>query len=252
MNVAENTSRKTLYISRASQMDRDIAKNIFCFFKENFISIIPFFENPDTLLSKFDRNKKYLIKALQNADIDIVDISVKKTSPVPKPININIVSEDESIEYSLDNSLNFTTYHKHSKTIPFNFLEEESRGTQILFFAMLSIIDIIRDGKILLVDELENSLHIKIIEYILQLFHNSSSAQIIYTTHNTHLLNLNNLRKDQIYFVNKKDDGSSDLYSLFDYKDFRDTMDLRKAYLEGRFDAIPYINDYSPLFDNEK
>jgi hypothetical protein len=42
--------------------------------------------------------------------------------------------------------------------------------------------------------------------------------------------------------VNKKEDSSSELYSLFDYKDFRDTMDLEKAYLQGRFDAIPYIN----------
>ncbi|MDR1098772.1 MAG: hypothetical protein LBL57_11635 [Tannerella sp.] len=57
------------------------------------------------------------------------------------------------------------------------------------------------------------------------------------------MLNLNKLRKDQIYFVNKHDDGSSDLYSLFDYRDFRDKMDAEKAYLQGRFDAIPYIDD---------
>jgi AAA15 family ATPase/GTPase len=81
------------------------------------------------------------------------------------------------------------------------------------------------------------------VEYIVELFHASNSSQIIYTTHNTNLLNLDKLRKDQICFVNKRDDGSSDLYSLFDYKDFRDTMDVEKAYLQGRFDAIPYIDD---------
>ena len=63
------------------------------------------------------------------------------------------------------------------------------------------------------------------------------------------------MRKDQIYFVNKKEDGSSDLYSLFDYKDFRDTMDLEKAYLQGRFDAVPYIDDselnLKSLIENE-
>lgn len=69
------------------------------------------------------------------------------------------------------------------------------------------------------------------------------SAQLIYTTHNTHLLNVNKLRKDQIYFINKREDGSSELYSLFDFKDFRENMDLEKAYLQGRFDAIPYIDD---------
>jgi hypothetical protein len=56
-------------------------------------------------------------------------------------------------------------------------------------------------------------------------------------------LDLTKFRKDQIYFVNKKDDGSTDLYSLYDYSDFRDTMDLEKAYLQGRFDAVPFIND---------
>jgi len=68
---------------------------------------------------------------------------------------------------------------------------------------------------------------------------------LIYTTHNTKLLNLKKLRKDQIYFVNKKDDASTDLYSLYDYSDFRDTMDVEKAYLQGRFDAIPFIDDSS-------
>jgi hypothetical protein len=93
-----------------------------------------------------------------------------------------------------------------------------------------------------LIDEIETSLHTKLVEYILGLFHHSQSAQLIYTTHNTYLLDTNKLRKDQIYFVNKRADGSSDLYSLFDYKDFRENMDLEKAYLQGRFDAIPYID----------
>lgn len=51
------------------------------------------------------------------------------------------------------------------------------------------------------------------------------------------------LRKDQVYFVNKRQDGSSELYSLFDFKDFRENMDLEKAYMQGRFDAIPYIDE---------
>ena len=51
-----------------------------------------------------------------------------------------------------------------------------------------------------------------------------------------------------MYFVNKRDDGSSDLYSLFDYKDFRDGLDAEKAYLQGRFDAIPYIDEQTDSF----
>ena len=58
----------------------------------------------------------------------------------------------------------------------------------------------------------------------------------------TSSLDTNKLRKDQVYFVNKRKDGSSELYSLFDFKDFRENMDLEKAYMQGRFDAIPYID----------
>ena len=66
---------------------------------------------------------------------------------------------------------------------------------------------------------------------------------MIYTTHNTNLLDLKKLRKDQINFCNKKEDGSTEVYSLYDYSDFRETMDVEKAYLQGRFDAVPYLND---------
>jgi hypothetical protein len=81
------------------------------------------------------------------------------------------------------------------------------------------------------------------VEFIIKLFYSSGSAQLIFSTHNTKLLDLDKIRKDQIYFVNKTSTGSTDLYSLFDYKDFRETMDVEKAYLQGRFDAIPFIDD---------
>ncbi|MBS5488390.1 AAA family ATPase, partial [Parabacteroides sp.] len=141
-----------------------------------------------------------------------------------------------------------TTYHRNNPDVPFNFFAEESDGTQRLFNMMLTILDIVKNNKILLIDEIETQLHIKLVEYIIGLFNKSESAQLIYTTHNTYLLNTNKLRKDQIYFVNKRDDGSSDLYSLFDYKDFRDGLDAEKAYLQGRFDAIPYIDEQTDNF----
>lgn len=108
---------------------------------------------------------------------------------------------------------------------------------------MLSILDIIANNKVLLVDEIGDSLHTDIIEYIFNLFRASGKAQLICTTHNTRFLSLKKFRKDQFYFVNKKEDASTDLYSLYDYSDFRDTMDLEKAYLQGRFDAVPFVND---------
>ncbi|MCM1141172.1 MAG: hypothetical protein NC453_21610 [Muribaculum sp.] len=78
-------------------------------------------------------------------------------------------------------------------------------------------------------------------EYLIDLFHTSKSAQLVFTTHNTHLLDMTRFRKDKIFFVNKREDGSSDLYSLYGYKNFREKMDLEKAYLQGRFDAVPFL-----------
>jgi len=243
MDVAENTSRKTLYISRASQMDRDIAKDIFNFFSSSFILN---YINPDVRVVErlYKDHRDSLLKALKIADSDIVNISMRKTVQPLKNINIDVIKNQASLQEDvIMEQLIFNTFHKANDKVAFDLAKDESSGTQALFFIMLSVIDIVKNNRILLIDEIENSLHSKIVEYIVELFHASSSAQIIYTTHNTNLLNLNKLRKDQIYFVNKRDDGSSDLYSLFDYKDFRDTMDVEKAYLQGRFDAIPYIDD---------
>jgi AAA15 family ATPase/GTPase len=242
MDVADNTSDKTLFISRASQMDRELAKDIFNFFNEQFILGYTGFNalNIETLIKT---NKKLTIKALQIADSDIVDIKVEKKEVPVKSFSLTLPAATASVKDEQQEVLHITTYHKTSPGIAFDFGSEESDGTKKLFVILLSVLDIIRNNKILLIDEIESSLHTSIVEFIIKLFYVSDSAQLLFSTHNTKLLDLDKIRKDQIYFVNKKPDASTDLYSLFDYKDFRDTMDVEKAYLQGRFDAVPFIDD---------
>ncbi len=243
MDVAENTSNKTLYISRASQMDREIAKEIFNYF--NNIFILGYKARPIELL--FNENKTILLDALKIADSDIVDIKIKKEKHPGKNLSFNLTTNQASVEDVEQEQLKITSYHQSSPKVPFDFGTEESAGTQKLFFIMLSIIDIIKNNKILLIDEIEESLHTSIVEYIVNLFNKSKNAQLIFATHNTKLLNLNKMRKDQIYFTNKNDKGATDLYSLYDYNDFRDSMDAEKAYLQGRFDAVPFISSIENL-----
>ena len=244
MDVVANTSLKTLFVSRASQMGREVAQKVFRFFYENFI--LDFYNyNPLLLGRLLEENKDQLLSVLHIADSDIVNVSSKHelkpyTTAVFDPLNNNTILSMDDIQKT---QLIITTYHKNNPAVPFDFNTEESDGTQRLFFMMLTILDIVKNNKILLVDEIERSLHTRLVEYIISLFNRSGSAQLIYTTHNTYLLDNSKVRKDQVYFTNKRVDGSTDLYSLYDYKDFRDTMDLEKAYLQGRFDAIPYIND---------
>ena len=223
-------------------MDRDVAKNVFNFFNTSlmFSPNLPA-EAVETL---FNTYKSVLLTALQIADSDIVDIKLKKEKIHSKHVILPTTPTDTIPVKDIEQThLMFTTFHKSDPSVPFNLEQEESAGTQKLFFNMLLIIDIIKNNKTLLWDEIDLSLHSKIVEYIFTLFNSGNGAQLICTTHNTNLLNLHKMRKDQIFFVNKSIDGASDLYSLFDYKDFRDTMDPEKAYLQGRFDAVPYIDD---------
>lgn len=248
MDVAENTSNKTLYISRASQLDREVAKEIFSYFNDTFIlQYLTFGISAIEHLSK--ENKAQLIDALKIADSDIVDVKIKSLKQPGKNVNANLETLTLTVEEVVQESLQITTFHKKDPSKPFDFLTEESQGTIKLFFIMLTILEVVNHNKILLIDEIEESLHPKIIEYIFNFFRASKSAQLLCTTHNTKFLDLKKLRKDQIYFVNKKADSSTELYSLYDYSDFRDTMDLEKAYLQGRFDAIPIIDD---SFENIK
>lgn len=214
MDVAANTSRKTLFISRASQMDRDIAKRVFRFFSEDVV--LDYKESAMPIDSFMKTRKEQILEILNTADSDIVDIRIQGNA--------------------------LKTFHRRNPDIAFDFDTEESEGTKTLFQVMLSMIDIIRNGRTLLIDEIDTSLHPHLVEYIINLFNNSDNAQLIYTTHNTHLLNTDFQRRDQVYFVNKREDGCSDLYSLYDFKDFRDTFDMEKAYLQGRFDAVPYLS----------
>lgn len=214
MDVAANTSRKTLFISRASQMDRELAKQVFRFFCNE---VVLDYRLPQTVSVEqlLYEQKTMLLEVLRTADSDIVDIELAGGR--------------------------LKTYHRNNPRVAFDFETEESEGTKTLFRMMLSMMDIIRSGRLLLIDEIDTSLHTQLVEFIIGMFNGSERAQLVYTSHNTHLLNTDFQRRDQVYFVNKREDGSSDLYSLYDYKDFRDTLDMEKAYLQGRFDAIPYL-----------
>jgi len=72
----------------------------------------------------------------------------------------------------------------------------------------------------------------------------------LFTSHNTNLIDVKRFRRDQIWFTNKKEDGSTELYSLYDHKDFRENMDAEKGYLQGRFDAIPYVDNSQAALRN--
>ena len=122
-------------------------------------------------------------------------------------------------------------------------LINESLGTQQLFAFGPSLKKAFDNGKTILIDEIEKSLHPSIVRYLIFLFKNKdinkNGAQLVVTTHNTNLLSFDVFRRDQIYFTEKnKDTGVTDLYSLKKYA-IRSTENAEKSYLQGRFGAVP-------------
>ena len=226
-DVAQSTGKQTLFISRASQMDRDLAKKIYNYFRTQFLIGLPKLSEQVTV-ELFNHNKELILQALKMADSDIVDVF---------PLKIGDL-------------INFYTTHKRQPDISFLLEGEESAGTIQIFNLLLILLDVCKNEKTLILDEFDASLHTELAQLILDIVNASKSAQFLFTSHNTNLLDIKKMRRDQILFTNKKEDGSTEVYSLFDFKDFRENMDAEKCYLQGRFDAVPYINSSISIIKN--
>lgn len=126
-------------------------------------------------------------------------------------------------------------------------LSEESDGTRRLMTLAPDIEKTLANGGVLVVDELDREMHLMLVEYVLSRYQqknsNQKNAQLIFTTHETALLNQELLRRDQIYFVDKsRANGVSTLYSLVEFN-VRNDMNILKAYLLGKFGAVPEIEE---------
>ena len=148
--------------------------------------------------------------------------------------------------------LKSTTYHTglncEGKASRYELtLSDESDGTRRLMTLAPAIERTLKEGGTLVVDELEREMHLMLIEYVLGRYqekrNNPAHAQLIFTTHDTSLLNQEILRRDQIYFVEKRrEDGASSPYSLAD-SNIRKDANIQKAYLLGKFGAVPSIEE---------
>lgn len=133
--------------------------------------------------------------------------------------------------------------------------EEESAGTQSLFYLLGPVFDALADGQILLFDEADGNLHPRLSASLIRLFQdprtNPHGAQLILTTHDTSLLS--SLNRDEVWFTDKESNGSTQLVALAEYggDKVRRSLNLERAYLQGRFGGIPDVDhvDMRRLFD---
>lgn len=238
MDVALNTSNKNLFLSRASSMNRDVAQKLYRYFLNQFLLGLVNV-NDLIVLDSFKMYKKVILKALEICDTDITDIEVRKEQ-VPAPV-LPMAGQTE-LSFKLVDVLRFKTVHRNQSNVMFDLDMEESNGTRKLFQILIRLLDVVKNKKSIMMDEFDMGLHTRLADFILDLIHASPNSQLLFTSHNTNLIDVKRLRRDQIVFVNKSEQGATCVYSLYDFKDFRENMDAEKGYIQGRFDAVPYVD----------
>jgi len=135
----------------------------------------------------------------------------------------------------------------HGKDISFD-IEDESDGTIRLFDFIPAFRALLTENSVFVIDEIERSIHPSLIKELLKKFSddNNTKGQLIFTTHESNLLDQSLFRQDEIWFVEKGQNNCSDLYSLSDFKEHK-TIDIRKGYLTGRYGAIPFLSNLKDL-----
>ena len=212
----------------------------------------------DIALSEYLKNSKELkdfaLEFLKKADFNIEDYKVLETD-VPDDVLAAIPDFIKVGMNMKEKPKVFTAFFKHKGSDVELSYEEESMGTQIIFCFIPFIMDALNNKRVVVVDELDKSLHPYLVEMIVQMFNdpdiNKNGAQLIFNTHDTNLLKLNILRRDQIWFTEKDDkNGISDLYPLSDFS-VRKTENVERGYMLGRYGAVPFIKNDFNLWEEE-
>jgi len=248
-----------LILSRFNTEPHKIFNKIFAYFKSIEMLNINNEQHKLKLLKKLSSdlaNKEYMVNKLsriiQVADTKISKISIHK---VPEEV-LQLI--EESDKQKIKNPYYILSHHEFHdldgilvKQIP---LVQESSGTQSLFLLGGLLIDVLENGKVLIVDELDTSLHPFITKLLVRIFQseklNPKNAQLIFTTHDVTLLDKDLIRLDQVWITQKNKDGESSIYSLQDFENLSEDSPLEKWYMAGKFGGLPNLKSIDALFDN--
>lgn len=244
--LKERNTPNKLFLATATNWNAPVTREPFMWFSK----ALDVFDSQQPMLQSLgmyeaDGNgelKKFTTQLLRESDINISDYTIES-----RIVNTPIQPHGQFMKSKEYKVLSRHVIKKDDKSTATYDLQmnEESRGTQNLFFLSPQIKRALDNGYLFCVDELDSSMHPDLLNYLIGLFNspdtNKKGAQLIVTLHSTEAMTLKRLRRDQIYFVNKdKDTGISELYSLSEFP-VRLNEDIRKAYLSGRFGAVPDI-----------
>lgn len=210
-------------------------------------------------LSEDEVLKASVVKLMRSLGVDLCDIKITIESPeniIEKIVLPKFLSDEfkEKLLHERIKAINAKVIYKAFET---DLLSEESTGIKKIIAILCPFIDIMTKGKTIVCDELETSLHEALLQGLLHLFISNSpnkKSQLIFSTHDTSLLDLDYFRRDQIWFTElRNEDRSTDLFSLAEIKNVRKDKRFGKGYIEGRYGAIPMLNlNFADIIPNLK
>jgi AAA15 family ATPase/GTPase len=251
---SKSTRPNALFLSTAVQLNSTQLMPIFNWFQNRLAVVVGDVSLNQSLTLKLlsePDGKSRLLPFLQEADLGISDVAVARkqlpsqgfmlgagSPPIFEPPQV-IGQAPHVVQVTLSH---FSENRKELVGLDFN---EESHGTQIVFKTAGAWLNVLKNGEVLLLDEIDTSLHPLLVRFLIKQFHsrttNPNNAQLIFSTHNTSLLDQEELlRRDQIWFVEKDQSGASKLYSLTDFKP-RNDESLERWYMRGRYGALPIL-----------
>jgi AAA15 family ATPase/GTPase len=260
--LEKNTRDNALFLSVVAQLNGKEAGSILRWFW-GFRVLLGLndmrYERYTASLLQDKNNRDLLLEFIRRADVGIENLIA--TEVAPKEGNQKKSPEGIPQELQQQKEIQIKTIHPKFRqgvrdgvaTIDFS---EESEGTKKLFRIAGPFLDCLKNGYIVGVDELDAKLHPLLTKAAVRLFNSTKSnpknAQLIFASHDTNLLQSANMRRDQIWFVEKTEAGATDLYSLAEIKlaegtKVRNDAAFEKNYIRGRYGAIPFLGDLETL-----
>jgi len=261
--LKDRTINNILFLSAGAQWNNKQLTTVHEWFSDKLLIILPSERPTVTTLDMVmdaqedeklkERLYAYLGGIMRSADFGIHGINVKKLEIDPEkvgfPLFADMIRKSGLRKRKSGVSIEVKLIHRAEpggKEVCFAS-QEESNGTRRFFELVGPWLLAGAEGRALLVDELEASLHPHLVRELLKLFQNprlpSEGAQLIFTTHDTSLLDPELFRRDQIWFTEKDEHGGTRLYSMLDYKP-RKGEAMQKGYLSGRYGALPIIKSF--------
>ena len=267
--LAQRTRSDSLFLSVAAQWNHPQLAPIYHWLKHKLRVIVPsvkIYGVTETLMLTDGTFREWLTSALNATDLAIQEVTARETQYQDLKIRDTYNMPDEMVDYLVSQLREYKEIRPGTIRLirdtngPLQWdLTNESEGTQHLFHWLGPLYVVLRQGGILMVDELDNSLHPYVTRALVDLFHNPTTnpynAQLIFTTHNTSLLDQNFLRRDQIWLTSADHTGETDLYSLQDFA-AKKNENFQKEYLSGRYGAVPFLEPFkspvaSPLINQK-